>query len=131
MRRFSALRKRLTRHAEISRIIRRGRQRFSADGRFNLDLAEQGLAPRLADTDDDTVLLLRICQAWSKAMERQPSVSEAFQPHRWWKGIQQKSLGTVTRALAARDLDSLRKMYRNFFRDPCSAGVTGLPLSRI
>ena len=34
------------------------------------------------------------------------------------------------RALAARDYDSLRKMYRNFFRDPCGAGVSGMPFPR-
>jgi hypothetical protein len=35
------------------------------------------------------------------------------------------------RALSTRDFDSLRRMYRNFFRDPCGAGLTGLPLARI
>ena len=131
MRLFSVVRKRLNRHAEISRIIRRGKRRFSADARFDLDFAEQGFAPRAADGADDTVLFRRICEAWSKAMERQPSAPEAFQPHPWWDEIRQKSLGPVTRALAAHDLDSLRRMYRNFFRDPCSTGVTGLPLGRI
>ena len=118
MRLFSVVRKRLNRRAEISRIIRRGRRRFSADARFDLDFAEQGFAPRAADGADDTVLFRRICEAWSKAMERQPSAPEAFQPHPWWDAIRQKSLGPVTRALAAHDLDSLRRMYRNFFRDP-------------
>jgi O-methyltransferase domain len=131
MRPFSVLRKRWSRRVEISQIIRCGRERFSADERFNLELAEHGFAPRIADTADDTVLLQRICEAWSKAMERQPSAPEPFQPHRWWEAIRQKSLGPVTRALAARDLDSLRRMYCNFFRDPCSTGVTGLPLRRI
>jgi putative sugar O-methyltransferase len=131
MRLFSLLRKRLTRRVEISQIIRRGRRRFSADARFNLDFAEQGFAPRADDSADDTVLLGRICEAWSKAMEDQPSAAEHFQPHPWWEAIRQKSLGPVTRALGAHDLDSLRRMYRNFFRDPCSTGLTGLPLSRI
>ena len=131
MRPFSVLRKRWSRRLEISQVIRRGRERFSADERFNLDFAEQGFAPRIADTADDTVLLQRICEAWSKAMERQGSAPEAFQAHQWWKAIRNKSLGRVTRALEAHDIDSLRRMYRNFFRDPCSTGVTGLPLGRI
>jgi putative sugar O-methyltransferase len=131
MRLLSLLRKRLARRAEISRVIRRGRRRFSGDLRLNVDFVDQGLAPRIADIADDTVLLRRICDAWSKAMEQQSSVSEAFQPHQWWKVMRQTNLGPVTRALAAYDFDSLRRMYRNFFRDRCSAGLSGLPLARI
>lgn len=92
------LRKRLARRAEISRVIRQGRRRFCGDLRFNVDFVDQGLAPRIADIADDTVLLRRICDAWSKAMEQQPSASEAFQPHQWWKVMRQTSLGPVTRA---------------------------------
>ncbi|HEX4166477.1 MAG TPA: putative sugar O-methyltransferase [Bryobacteraceae bacterium] len=64
-------------------------------------------------------------------MERQPSVSETFQPHQWWRAIQHANLEPVTRALAAHDIISLREMYHNFFRDKCSAGLTGLPLARV
>jgi putative sugar O-methyltransferase len=64
-------------------------------------------------------------------MEQQPSAPEAFQPHPWWRAIQRTSLQPVIRALATRDLDSLGRMYRNFFRDRCSSGLTGLPLARI
>jgi hypothetical protein len=31
------------------------------------------------------------------------------------------------KALRARDIPALGKMYRNFFRDPCSAGILGAP----
>jgi hypothetical protein len=131
MRLLGVLRKRLRRRAEISRIIRRGRRRFSVNGRLDLDVVERGVAPRIAESLDDTVLLRRICDAWSKAMERQPSVEDAFQPHQWWRAIRDKNLGPVTRTLAGYDFDSLRRMYRNFFRDPCSAGLAGLPFVRI
>jgi hypothetical protein len=125
------LRQRLARRAEIWRIVRRGRRRFSGDRRFNVDFVDQGLTPRIADSTDDTVLLRRICDAWSKTMKRQASASEAFQPHRWWSAIERTNLEPVKRALDARDIDSLRGMYRNFFRDRCGAGLTGLPLARI
>ena len=36
----------------------------------------------------------------------------------------------MRRALATRDTDALRAMYQNFFRDPCSAGLIGLPLAK-
>jgi hypothetical protein len=126
-----AIRQRLARRAEISEIIRRGRRRFSGDKRFDLHLVEQGFAPRPTAIADDTALLRRICDAWSKAMEEQPFASEAFQPHSWWRATQQANLEPVTRALATYDLDSLSRMYRNLFRDRCSAGLCGLPLSRI
>ncbi len=60
-------------------------------------------------------------------MEQQPAARETFQPSRWWRLVEGGSLGPVKRALAAHDLDALRLMYRNFFRDPCGAGLVGLP----
>jgi hypothetical protein len=131
MRVLRSIRQRLAQRAEISRIIRRGTRRFSGDERFKLHIIEQGFAPRLGSTVDDTVLLRRICDAWSKATERLPFVPETFHAHQWWRRTQGKNLEPVTRALAAYDFDSLRAMYRNFFRDRCSAGLCGLPLSRM
>jgi hypothetical protein len=131
MRLLRTIRQRLARRAEISGIVRRGRRRFSGDERFNLHFVEQGLAPRPTGPADDTALLRRICDSWCKATEHQPFVSEAFQPHQWWRATQQTNLEPVRRALAAYDFDSLRGMYRNLFRDRCSAGLCGLPLSRI
>jgi O-methyltransferase len=131
MRLLRLLWERLARRAAVWRIIRRGRHRFSGDPRFNVDFVDQGLVPRIADTGDDSALLRRICDAWSKAMERQSSAPETFQPHQWWRAMQATNLEPVTRALAAHDINSLREIYRNFFRDRCSAGLTGLPLARI
>jgi hypothetical protein len=131
MRLLRLLRQRARRQVEISQVLRRGRQRFSDDPRFDMRFAGQGLAPRRGGTVDDTALLRRICDAWSKTMKVQPFVSEAFQPHPWWKGMRETNLEPVIRALAAYDLDSLRRMYQNFFRDRCSAGLSGLPMARI
>ena len=36
----------------------------------------------------------------------------------------------MRQALATRDTDTLRAMYQNFFRDPCGAGLIGLPLAK-
>ena len=92
-----------------------------------MDSVEQGFAPRPQDSEGDTELLRRICNAYSKAMERQPGAPETYQPSPWWRLVEGGNLGPVKRALAAHDLDSLRAMYRNFFRDPCGAGLVGLP----
>ena len=92
-----------------------------------MDSVEQGFASRLRNSEDDTQLLERICDAYSRAMEHQPSAPETYQPSRWWRLVEGGNLGPVKRALAAHDLDSLRLVYRNFFRDPCGAGLVGLP----
>lgn len=123
--------RRLRRRAELSRILRRGRRRFSGDALFDLRSVEQGLAPGKTDTADDSVLLQRICNAWSRAMERQPSVPEAFQAHEWWRAVGQRNLGVITRALAEYDFDVLRRIYRNFFRNESSTGLAGLPLGQM
>ncbi|HZQ53731.1 MAG TPA: putative sugar O-methyltransferase [Bryobacteraceae bacterium] len=131
LRKLRLLSERLARRVELWRIVRRGKRRFSGDPRFRLHLVDQGFAPRPRDAADDAVLLGRICDAWSKTMEAQHFASETFQPHDWWKAIQRANLEPAIHALSVRDFDSLRRMYGNFFRDPCGAGLTGLPLARI
>jgi hypothetical protein len=121
------IRQRVAQRAELRQLIRIGRRRFAADPRYRMDSVEKGFAPRLQNSEDDTTLLKRICNAYSKAVERQSAASETFQPSRWWRLVEGGNLGPVKRALAAHDLDSLRLMYRNFFRDPCGAGLVGLP----
>lgn len=123
---LGVIRQRLAQRAELRELIRIGRRRFADDPRYRIESVEKGFAPRSSDTADDTALLRRICNAYSKAMERQPAAPEAFQANRWWRLVE-GNLGPVTRALAAHDLDSLRMMYRNFFRDPCGSGLVGLP----
>jgi hypothetical protein len=125
------IRQRLAQRLELRRLIRIGRERFAQDPRYRLESVEQGFALRSPDSADDsasdTALLQRICDAYSKAMERQAAAPEAFQPSAWWRVAAGGNLGPVMRALAAYDLDSLRTMYRSFFRDPCGAGLVGLP----
>ena len=129
MRLLRLLSRRVVRRAEIWRIVRRGKRRFSGDPRFSIDFVDQGLAPRPGRARDDTALLKRICSAWSKAMEQQPFAPETFQPHPWWQAIQRTKLEPVTRALAAQDIASLDEMYSNFFRDSCGGGLTGFDAS--
>lgn len=125
------IRQRVAQRAELRQLIRVGRRRFAADPRYLMDSVKQGFAPRSQNSEDDAAddkaLLQRICNAYSRAMERQPAASETFQANRFWRLVEGGNLGPVKRALAAHDLDSLRSMYRNFFRDPCGAGLVGLP----
>ena len=128
---LSTFRKRLMRRVQVAQIIRKGKRRFSKDRRFDLRAVEQGLAPRPGEAADDAVLLRRICDAWSNTMAQQESAPEAFQPHRWWRARRDADLGPIIRALATYDFDSMRKAYGNFFRDRCSAGLTGMPLATV
>lgn len=87
-----------------------------------------GFAQRRYDADDDTTLLKRICAAYIKAKEGQQSASETFKISNEWLPIYERQLGPVMRALANQHIDVLRRMYQNFFRDPCSTGLHGLPV---
>lgn len=112
----------------LDEVVRLLRARFKDDARYSLDRVPDGFALRPEPDEDDSALLYRICTAYTRAMERQNTAPPAFRPTRWWQRISEKSLGPVARALAARDLVALRRMYRNFFRDPCSTGLLGLPV---
>jgi hypothetical protein len=118
----------------IRRLAKRGERHFAADPRFNLRSVKDGFGLHVADrqaghTDDqrETVLLERICTAYSKAVNQERSAPKAFRATKWWEQMRQSSLGPVMRALQSRDIEALRRMYRNFFRDPCSAGLVGVP----
>jgi len=105
----------------------RGELRYASDPRFDLRNVTEGFAPRKNDSSDDTAILERICIAYIKATEQQSFVKQAYRPTSWWQGVRQASLAPVQRALAARDINALHAMYQNFFRNPCSGGLVGVP----
>lgn len=104
-----------------------GRRRFRGDPRYDLKSVSDGFASRIDDRNDDTEILERICAAYRKALEKQCSAPERYQPTERWKQIERQGLGPVTKALKEQDIPRLRSMYRNFYRDPCSAGILGAP----
>ncbi len=69
------------------------------------------------------MLLDRICTAYIRSVERQQEAPPAYEPTPWWEEQRKCSLKPVMQALKTRDLSALRRMYGNFFRDPCSAGL--------
>ena len=108
----------------------RSRLRYRGDPRYKLQNVTEGFAPRIDTSDDDEELLERICAAYIKAAEHQEAVRKTYQPSRWWTEQRQERLQTVTQALKKRDIQALRLMYRNFYRDPCSSGLvarSGMP----
>jgi putative sugar O-methyltransferase len=86
-----------------------------------------GFASRVEERTDDTAVLERICTAYIKATEQQRFAKQVYHATKWWKAMRKASLEPVQRALAGRDIEGLRAMYRNFFRDSCSAGLVGEP----
>jgi hypothetical protein len=104
-----------------------GKRRFRNDPRYDLQNVTNGFMSCIDGTSDDTELLERICTAYIRAIKQQQSAPETYKATDWWQQVRQRSLGPVTEALMTRDVDSLRRMYRNFFRDPCSSGLLGAP----
>ncbi len=104
-----------------------GERLYRGDARYDLQNVTNGFISCIDETDDDTQLLERICTAYIKAVKQQQFVPEAYRATEWWQQVRQRSLGPVTQALLTRDIDALRRMYRNFFRDPCSSGLLGAP----
>jgi hypothetical protein len=109
------------------RLAAHGARHFKNDTRYDLQNVTEGFTSRIDDSRDDSDLLERICISYIKATEQQQSASAAYRATEWWAQIRQRSLSPVIRALQTRDIDTLRKMYRNFFRDPCSTGLIGVP----
>jgi hypothetical protein len=117
----------LAAHWNMWNFANHGKRRFQGDVRFDLQHVTDGFLSRVDHSGDDVALLERICAAYNKTVQQQQSVSEAYKATAWWKQIQQRSLCGVMRALVTRDIDALRRMYSNFFRDPCSSGLLAAP----
>lgn len=104
-----------------------GERHFRGDARYDLQNVTNGFISRIDETSDDTDLLERICTAYIGAVNQEQVAPEAYKATEWWQQMRQRGLGPVRQALLTRDIDALRTMYRNFFRDPCSSGLLGAP----
>ena len=109
--------------------IQAGRQRFAGDPNYRPDLIPACFVPRPGNDEDDSLILERIIAAYRRAKRKQPESGEAFNVSNEWLAIYEHNLGPVMRALLAGDIAELQRMYRNFFRDPCSTGLAGLPIN--
>src|SRR5579863_5302204 len=117
----------LSTHAHMWSFAFYGRRRFRDDPRYDLQSVTDGFRVQSDDRTDDAEILERICDAYVRAIQKQGAESETYQASRRWQDIRQRSLGPVLRALLTRDIPALGRMYRNFFRDACSAGILGAP----
>ena len=76
----------------------------------------------------DETRLKRIASSYKKAARDLHLHPEVFRPSNEWLPIYKYNLRAIIKALDESDLHSLGTMYRNFWRDPCSAGLVGLPV---
>jgi hypothetical protein len=106
----------------------RGERRFRGEARYDLASLTKGFAS-VIDNSYDTALIERICAAYARAVEGESLAPQTYRATGWWDHVRRENLKPVMQALLARDTKALRLMYRNFFRDPCSAGLIGLPWS--
>jgi hypothetical protein len=112
---------------EMRRIAAQGERRFREDPHYNLAAVTDGFVSRLDYKSDDTALLKRICAAYIKTVEQQKFSPRTYEATTWWEEMRQRSLRPVMHALRSYDINALRAMYRNFFRDPCSTGLIAVP----
>ena len=118
-------------YRNMRQLLAEGEQRFKNDPRYSLQNVKDGFASRLEDPGHDAALLERICCAYIHGAEQERLAKPAYQPTAWWKTVRNTSLEPVRRALMAGDTKSLRVLYQNFYRDPCSAGLVGVPFGML
>jgi hypothetical protein len=102
-------------------------RRFRCDARYNLQAVSDGFAPRIQDSDDDSELLARISEAYIRAANQQKFGPVVYRPTESWQQTRQGSLKPMIEALLSRNVGALRRMFQNFYRDPCSSGLLGVP----
>jgi hypothetical protein len=111
----------------MRRFALHGKRTFANDSRYHLQSVTDGFAPQANKAIDDTQLLKRIALAYARAVEQERSAPNAYHATGWWEGVRRCNLRPVLEALQSGDTCALSRMYRNFFRDPCSAGLVAVP----
>jgi SAM-dependent methyltransferase len=88
---------------------------------------ENGFANRVGD-QTDTLIFERIIAAYNKAKVTQLAASEVYQVGNEWLPIYERHMGEVMEALSGENVPGLKRIYDNFFREPCSVGLHGMPV---
>lgn len=70
----------------------------------------------------------RIVIAYNKAKSSQKVAADHYQVGDLWSPIYDKHMKEITAALTSENVNEVGKIYANFFREPCSWGLHGLPV---
>lgn len=87
---------------------------------------ENGFAERKVAVSDEVVN--RVMRSYNEAKKVQKNAAEVYQVSYMWLPIYEKCMGQVMSALSNEDTAELSKIYGNFFREPCSIGLHGMPV---
>lgn len=109
-------------------LLKSANYRFDANYRINTDIAKCIEDRVLASSGDDTALLKRIASAYKLASANLLVSSEIFRPSNEWLPIYENNLKEIMKALEECNINELDKIYKNFWREPCSTGLIGLPI---
>jgi putative sugar O-methyltransferase len=104
-------------------LLYRGHFRYRNDSRYDLANVSSGFVSHLRDNGSDELLLERICTAYCAALRRERAAASAYRATPWWEQRRKRRLMPVIRALEQHDTGVLQRIYGNFFRDQCSAGL--------
>lgn len=114
---------------DLQKLMRERTLELRDDPNYRLELVVQGFRDRPQEDIDDSAALERIVRSYNKAKTAQKDAPEAYQVSNEWLPIYNRNLGKVMKALSEGNLTELAGIYRNFFRDPCSAGLVGLSIN--
>lgn len=126
---IAAIKRRVIHRRNMANAIQAGKTRFARDPNFRPESVPGYFVPHPGDDQDDTEIIKRIIAAYRRAKLAQENAGEAFNVSNEWVAIYERNLGPVMKALRNGNVSDLQKMYRNFFRDPCSTGLAGFPIN--
>jgi hypothetical protein len=129
LRTAAAARDLLALYLNIKSLGDRSYRHYRGDARYDLMNVSNGFTSRLEDPSDDHEVLERICEAYIAAAQGERFASRVYQASAWWQQVRLASLGPVIRALCSRDITTLSRIYRNFFRNASSTGLISVPYS--
>lgn len=100
---------------------------YSIDPYFNPDLVQAGFANRKSQVSDK-VIFERIIKSYNQAKAVQLSEPGMYQVGNEWLPIYQSYMSDIMTALSTGSVEKVSTIYNNFFREPCSVGLHGLPV---
>ena len=98
------------------------------DKNYNYAMVDYGFQNRFV-LNTDYNMLNRIMIAYNKAKKDQSLKSPAFHPSNEWVPIYESHMNGIMAAMNERDINRINRIYSNFFREPCSVGLHGLPVN--
>jgi len=98
---------------------------FKNDPNYNLQLIAECFIERHSECYDSD-LFKRICTSYNKAKIAQKDADTVYQVGNEWAPIYKKYMSEIMEVLKVSDFASMSRIYNNFMRESCSAGLHGI-----